>query len=305
MKRILAMILCVSCILTLASCELPIKEYTGICLRNLTYESIDYNGGYTNTYVIDFENNLVKIRGYLPYEDEEAEFKILANFSDEEEKELINKLYSYGLFSIKDNYPSPPGIIDGGGWNLTIEYSDGTTKKSTGSNNSPGLVFSNCAKAFYDICGDGIVGYVPIEYYTPPNISYTLRNNNSFYDYISSYGKRLDYKWNGFESTGNSIYEANLDTDYPYEFYNGEEYSLVLYTANYSTYNRYEKFKRIIVKSYDNNENLTNEAVVHSGSWFDQIELDLELNKIYLVRLEFSNGDFVDYTFNTNATTKE
>jgi len=302
MKRLLAMILCVCCIFALVSCELPIREYKGTPICNLTYESIDYNGGYTNTYVIDFENNLVKHRGYLPYGDEEAEFEIIAVFSDEEEKELINKLYSYGLFCIQDNYPSAPGIIDGGGWNLAIEYSDGTTKKSSGSNNSPSLVFSNCAKAFYDICRDGIVGYVPTEYYTPPHLSYTLRNNNSFYDYISSYGKRLNYEWNGFESKGNGIYEANLDTDYPYEFYEGEKYSLVLYTANYSTSNYYERFKKIFVKSYDNNENLTNEAVVHSGGWFDKIEFDLELNKIYLVRLEFSSGDFVEYTFNTNTT---
>ena len=59
MKRLLAMILCVCCILTLVSCELPIREYKGTPICNLTYESIDYNGGYTHTYVIDFENNLI------------------------------------------------------------------------------------------------------------------------------------------------------------------------------------------------------------------------------------------------------
>ena len=304
MKRLLAMILCVCCILALVSCELPIREYKGTPICNLTYESIDYNGGYTDTYVIDFENNLVKQRGYLPYGDEEAEFEIIAVFSDEEEKELINKLYSYGLFCIQDNYPSPPGIIDGGGWNLAIEYSDGTTKKSSGSNNSPSLVFSNCAKAFYDICGDGIVGYVPTEYYCPPDVSCTFRTQNKYYGY-SSYGERLDYKWNGFESIGNSIYEANQNAKFLHDFYEGEEYTLVLSTSNYGRYNDYDRFKTLIVKSFDNNENLTNEEVVHSGGLFAQIELDLEINKIYLIRLEFSSGDFVEYSFNTNTTSTE
>ena len=63
--------------------------------------------------------------------------------------------------------------------------------------------------------------------------------------------------------------------------------------------NDYQRFKKCIVTSYDYNESLTNETTVHSGGWFKKIEVNLELNKIYVVRLEFGNGDFVEYTFNT------
>ena len=297
MKRFITMILCVFTLLLLVGCETPIKEYRGKEILQLTFKMVDYNGRYTRTYIFDFEGNVVKSRGYLPYEDEEPEFDIIADFSEDEEGKLINKLYSYGLFNINDSYPAPPGIIDGGGWDLTVEYSDGSSKKSSGSNNSPDAVFSNCAKAFYDICGDGIVAYVPEEYYTPPNVSYTLRNGHENNGY-SSFGKRLDYRWNGFSSMGNSVFSANEAMDFLQRFYDGEDYTLVLYTANYRDYDR---FKKCTVTSYDYNEELTNASVVHSGGWFRQIELNLELNKIYVIRFDFKNGDFVEYTFNTKT----
>lgn len=295
------LVLCLVCLMMLSGCDTKIKDYTGTPLLNLTFEMVDYNGGYTKTYVFDFEANVVKSRGYLPYENEEPEFSIIATFSDEEESILINKLYSYGLFDIEEYYKSPEGIIDGGGWDLTIEYSDGTTKISRGSNNSPKNVFSNCAKAFYDICGDGIVAYVPKEYYCPPNVSYTFRNESNINEY-SSYGKRVDYEWNGFESIGNSIYDANEAADFNQKFYNGEEYTLILYTSNYRSY---DKFHKCIVTSYDYNENLTNETIVYNSGWFKQTEIRLQLNKIYLIRFEFINGDFVEYTFNTNVTSND
>ena len=74
---------------------------------------------------------------------------------------------------------------------------------------------------------------------------------------------------------------------------------MTLYTANYGRYEDYDKFQKCIVTSYDYSKELSNEKIHYSGKWFDQIEFELELDRIYLVRLEFKNGDFVEYTFNT------
>jgi len=71
-----------------------------------------------------------------------------------------------------------------------------------------------------------------------------------------------------------------------------------LYTANYGDY---EKFKKCEVYSYDNNEQLSGEQKIVDKGWFDQIDFDLELNKIYVIKLCFKDGDFVEYTFNTNV----
>ena len=306
MKRLLTIFLMIGCFASLVGCSLlPIREYQGTEVSSLIFKSIDYMGGATSETLLDFENNLVKHRNFLPGANVDApEFETVKEFTEEEEKILIDKLYSYGLFSIRNNYPSPPGIMDGGGWDLVIEYADGTEKRSSGSNNSPRGVFRNCAKAFYDLCEMGIVAGVPSEYYCPPNISYSFVNGNSHYGY-SSYGERVEYKWNGFESSEVGVYEANENLKTSHEFISGEEYKLIIYTSNYGSFNEYPRFTKCTVTSYDYNKELTGEKVVYNSGWFKQEEIDIELNKIYTLRLDFDNGDYVVYTFNTKPGSTE
>lgn len=296
-KTLVAVVLCLVLGLTFTSCKKNNQPVPGVSLKLLRIETINYNGGYTETYVFDFENNDVKRRAYVPGIGSEPDFSQIAVFSEDEEAVLIDKLSKYGLFEIEDDYPSPPGIMDGGGWKMTIVFSDGTTKESKGSNNSPASVFSSCAKAFYDICSDGIVAYVPQEYYLPPNVSYSFRNGKNSMSY-ECYGEIVAYKWNGFESEGKDVYSINESASFYQEFSERSKCSLVLYTGNY---HNYAKFKKCIVTSYDYNRSLSNPSVVYDGTWFSQIEFDLQLNKIYVVRLEFDNGDFAEYTFNTRA----
>ncbi len=293
---LILMLLCVS----LFGCngDIQIKEYDGTPLTQLKYQSIDYNGGYIEEYIFDFNDNSVKVRGYLPDKESETNFETIAEFTDQQEQTLINKLYTYSLFDIKREYKSPEGILDGGGWNLEIKYADGTNKLSIGSNNSPRKVFENSAKAFYDICRQGIVADVPANYYLPPNISYsieyTIGNNTTSYGY--SFGKMANYKWNGFEENSCKIYELNQENELPLEINDKTKYVLVLYTANYRDY---ERFNKCEVTTYDYNEEMSNKKKIIDKGWFDQIEFDLEFNKIYVIKLSFSNGDFVEYTFNT------
>ena len=60
MRKYITLVLLLFCLLTLSSCQGSIKEYSGTPLTDLTFESIDYNGGYTETYIFDFDENHVK-----------------------------------------------------------------------------------------------------------------------------------------------------------------------------------------------------------------------------------------------------
>ena len=44
---------------------------------------------------------------------------------------------------------------------------------------------------------------------------------------------------------------------------------------------------------------MTGEETVIEKGWFDQIEFTLSSDKIYVIKLSFRNGDFVEYTLNT------
>lgn len=300
MKKRLALVLALATLLCcLAGCSASIKEYDKTPLTSLTFSQVDYNGGYTTKYLFDFENNVATKHSYLPTDEENDRLETLAEFSDEQEKTLIDKLYTYGLFDIKKEYKSPPGIIDGGGWSLIINYNDGTSMESTGSNNSPSSVFSKCAEAFYDICGNGVVARVPSEYHTPPNISYAIHSTvgiDTTSQGATSLVERGNYKWNGFGESSLNYFQLNQAHSFPFELDENIEYEFVLYTSNYGDYDR---FKKCVVVSYDYNEDLSGEEVVIEKGWFKQIEFDLQMNKIYVVKLSFKNGDFVEYTFNT------
>lgn len=307
MKKTLAFTLAVVMLLCcLVGCSESLKEYDKTPLISLTYTQVDYNGGFTTEYLFDFETNIATRHSYLPTDDENDRLETLAEFSEEQEKTLIDKLYTYGLFDIKEEYKSPPGIVDGGGWNLKIGYNDGSIKESSGSNNSPNYVFSKCAKAFFDICGNGVVARVPSEYYTPPSISYAI--HSTFKSTTTSQGatslvERGNYKWNGFEDGSKNYYQLNQNSSFPFELdFENIAYEFVLYTSNYGDYDR---FKECIVVSYDFNEELSGEEVIIEKGWFKQIEFDLQVNKIYVVKLIFKNGDFVEYTFNTGVNQQD
>ena len=166
----------------------------------------------------------------------------------------------------------------------------------------------NAQELRYEVLNNGKVRITsPGNGFSTPNVSYTFSGNtdtDNTYTGFSSYGERVNFKWNGLESSGYNLYEVNTSADFPMQFYENDDLALTLYTANYKYYNSIG-FLRCIVTTYDYNDTLTNETVVHSGGWFSQIELPLELNKIYLVRFEYITGDFVEYTFNTKTTPGE
>lgn len=300
MKRFAIVLVFMACIFILVGCN-RIKEYEGTPISKIVYERIDYNGGYTNTYIFDFESNVASKRGYLPGESDENQFEVFANFTDEEEKAFFNKIYTYGLLGIKSKYKTLDRIIDGGGWNLSIEFEDGSTKKSTGENAGPTKIFKECAMAFYDLCEEGVVGSVPSNYYSPPSVSISFQtnySNHTFSHNLWSDERLINYQWNGFKSQDNDLFAIASNLNPSPKFLERDTYTVTLYTANYGDN---ERFKKLELISYDLNEQLSNKKVVLSKKWFKQVDLPLMLNKIYVVKLTFKDGDYAEYAFNTKA----
>ena len=68
MKKIITVCLCVACLWGLVGCGTVVKDYEGTPVRLLSYERIDYMGGYTETYVIDLEaknQEALQFRAYI------------------------------------------------------------------------------------------------------------------------------------------------------------------------------------------------------------------------------------------------
>ncbi len=300
MKRISVFVLVAVTLLScLVGCDKIIRQYRKTPLTSLTYKRVNNNGGTSTEYLFDFEKNTVTRSSYWPMSDDGRErVETLAEFSEEQEKTLINKLYTYGLFDIKEEYASPPNILDGGSWKLVITYNDGTSKVSIGSNNSPDSVFSKCAIPFFDICGDGVLGNVPTEYYTPPSVGCYIESkvgDNVSSKGHSSLGKLGNYKWNGFEVNSRDYFQLNQKYSLAHDLDKNIAYTLEFYAEN--EYKK--KFKECIVISYDFNEEMTGETVVLKKSRVRRAEFALEFDKIYVVKIIFSNDDFAEYTFNT------
>lgn len=263
-------------------------------IAKITYQTIDYMGGYTQSYIIDFDRNEF-LRSHYIMEEDNSELTVVRSFSEEEEKVFINGITKNGLLNLKERY-EPAGIVyDGGGWVLEIVYVDGEIKKSTGKNASPKTIFNNCSTYFYDLCKEEVLGMLPKYYKEPPQISVSFRGN-SFNG--NGYNKiyKIAYKWNKNVLETNDLFELCKSTKT--EFEKDVSYKVVFYTANYDYEKKFDKF---VLISFDNNNELSNKKTISENKWFKQIEFELEIDKIYVFELHYENGDFVQYAFSTEV----
>ena len=258
-------------------------------------------GGATKVNTLDFNENTYSFAGYYPPKIDftTPNHVYNSNFTDPEEKMFLYACYTNGLFDLEETYSTTDNICGGGEWSLIIEYEDGTQKTSVGINAEPKTIFDKCSTVFYDLCGQWVMGTLPRYYTSPPNISWTFRYR---YDYNSvssnslAFPKTANYKWNKSKLEDADIFAINEAVKDKNKFEAQYTYQLILYTANYD----YEKkFTSLTVKEYDYNENLTNEKIIFEGEWIKQIELDIELNKIYVYEMTYADGNYVQYTFST------
>ncbi len=274
------------------------NNYEGLRIKKITYKTVDYFGGATTTSILDLESNEYLISGYTQY-DEEAKMRLVSTFSDEDEEIFLDNIYKSGLLKIKDNYKTTDIIMDGGGWTLIIEFDDGTEKTSDGDNDGPYELFNKCAIYFYDLCGSGVIGYLSEEYFYPQDMNmcvffryYEGNNIHSHNGWSTVY--TVEYKWYKKILVDNDVFD--MCDSKKTEFLSDKEYFVSFTTGNYF----YElKFSKFVLYSYDYNKELTNERKLYECGWFSQIDLELEMDKIYVFELFYDNGNYVKYAFST------
>ena len=133
-------------------------------ITKITYETVDFMGGRTRTFVLDFVHNEYQKRDYIPGDETSNRLLfVVKTFTEEEEKTFINGIANCGLLSIKSEYKRT-NVLDGGGWSFLVEYKDGKSFSSKGENNGPYKVFDKCSTYYYDLCGEQVMGMLPSGY---------------------------------------------------------------------------------------------------------------------------------------------
>ena len=268
-------------------------KYEGKEVSSIEYVSIDYNGGYTTETIVDFIDCQVLNRGYLPADINTEEYSIDYRFEESSISTFLDEVGGVGLFDLDDNYPSPGGIDDGGGWNLSINYADGSSKTSSGSNNYPSDVFQKADYAFFNLYGDDLFGTLPKSYTNPPSIDisfkYSIGSNNTSKSYIGGLSP-INYTWHKSVVSGVDVFSYAIQNPI-HEFDTSISYKVSLWTANYE-----HRFSKMIMTSYDMNGNDSKE--IDKSGWFKQKEYNLDFDRIYVIKMTFPYGT-CEYAFST------
>ena len=249
--------------------------------------------------MFDFVKNTVKVNRYEPMEDDSTT-KFLCFFTETSEKKFLGAIYAGGLFDIEASYINDH-ILDGGGWELEIAFADGTSKKSTGSNAAPEKTFVACSQAFVDICGVDVLGY---KNYVEPlptiTVSYNYTYNGEKFVYGYVYKELVGVKWNDLERSDNTLnkYYAASEGFGDTICVSDCDYNIVIDTLKYGDH---KKFVNCQITSYNYDRMQSDMRIEKVCTWFDSIELSMDLDRIYVIMLTFSDGDFIEYVFNTRS----
>ena len=134
----------------------------------------------------------------------------------------------------------------------------------------------------------------------PPTIkvSYNYTYNGERFVYSNVKKQIANGKWNGREYGANdtqSYYELNENSGDAI-CVSGCDYNIVIDTSEYGEHKEFVYFQ---ITSYNYDSELSDMRVEKSCEWFDSVELEMELDRIYVIMFEFDDGDFLEYTFNT------
>ena len=290
--------------------EIPIEEYEGTPVSKIVNKSSD-GWGVGSIKTLSFASNNVSQKIINPNTDPNntAEEEVVATFTDEDEKYMVDRFYTYGLFDLKEEYNDNEPVDDVGSWCLTIYFEDGTIKESKGGVLYPQEVFANSAIAIYDK-----IHYqywvVPREYIEPPRveieqISHFTDGFNQESTGTSSY-TLYKYKWHTTELDCGDLFEfaASLNrAQFKYKGEGASNYILIRTINSYANSSKYqEKFLRCVVKEYDDTPELTNEKVLLDCGWIvgrNDKRVDIQENKIYTVELTFTNNQYSIQVFRT------
>ena len=283
MKKLSLVLILVIVSLICFGCEM---QYDGKQIDTITYDTVDYMGGYRKSTVFDLKNNqiLQKSYGYK----EEKEYEVIYTFDDESEKKFINELYSCGFLDLEEEYTTDELVYDGGEWSLSIGYFDETKKVSRGINALPYEIFKKAGYAFYNLYGVDLFNILPTNYKEPEGLglglTFEYENGQGAY---SGFAGAYKYQWNKSSrdidifNEKNKLYVVEFFLTSPYN--ENYPYSFSIGTANSTL-----KFKKYKLYNYDLNGE--NEKLIDEGRFFKRKEWPAEMNKIYVVRCEFDYG---------------
>lgn len=275
-------------ILTLLPLSLSSCEYKGKEIVSIEKTSSDYMGGSTSGQKLYLKTGEVHTSYYSYYMPEESyDYKLDYSYDPAISPQIVNEFYRIGLFNLKDNYKPLSPVMDGGGWTLTITYADGTTKKSTGSNAGPYLIFQKAGEAFYDITGGDFIRTPSDEYKYAPSISFYTKYSDTNTTHVNGFGIAA-YRgtWRGREMP------QREDTVKCISLLQGYEYVAEVSTQNYE-----KQFASAKVYAYgdditDKREVETKLETRISLNGLEQtISFVIEPNTNYLICIEFKLGN--------------
>lgn len=291
MSKVILIIISFGLFFIMSSCNS--YHYEGKEISSIEYITIDFMGGYTSETVVDLMNGQVLKREYFPAESVYEAYEIEYTFDINTLDLFLDEVGATGLFDLEDTYPSPDGVIDGGAWTLSIHYKDGSNRVSNGDNNIPTKIFQEADYAFYHLYGADLFGLLPNSYQYPPAIDisfhHTIGSHNVSEEYMGGL-HAINYTWNKSSMSGVDVIQYAVENQLQ-DFNPSNEYKFVLSTANYEF-----KFSRILIASFDINGE--DEKAIENTKWFKQKEYTLEMNRIYIITMTFSNGTCV-YAFST------
>ena len=119
------------------------KVYNGKEIACIEYGICDFMGGATYNNKIDFGEGSVYFKRNYPYDLENSinEYQLKYTFDNSLSNDIINAFYNVGILDLDEEYKTDEAICDGGSWNFTIYYKDGTQKISSGVNAGPTELF--------------------------------------------------------------------------------------------------------------------------------------------------------------------
>ncbi len=276
-------------------------------ISEIFFKRVSFMGGNTEIIKIDFSANKVYRSRYTPddrfsEEDQENEGYIeIRTFTEEDEKEFITICKMGGIFEIEKKYERTD-VADGGSWEMIVNYKNGDVKRSIGINEDPEEVFAACSVAFYNLCGEDVVGYLPADHHKMPFpfLHLIYEKKPDIYPYYRISAVRADYSFNegAIICKNDDYFKINeIEKNTLIESNDEIEYSLRITFKNNTPY----KVEKTILRSYDYNEELTGEKLLYEWETLKDETIPIELEKIYVLDIRYENGDFSRYTFNTKS----
>ena len=318
MKKLICKILLLSFVLSIficaSSCGIVELEYSGKEIASIEYVSVDYMGGVQSKSKIDFTTCGVYESYIIPGQEEDSyDYRLDYSFNADLSDDIINAFYNEGMFSLLPSYSNILPIMDGGGWNFTITYADGTSKKSSGSNAGPYNKFKNFDEAFFLLTGHEFLGYVDSFFTSPPMIQ---MNFGAYPDKDKVKGNYCEY--DDYETIYPSVYLWNnkkVDGDQmnylPYFTFTDNNELASYCRVSFTVHTPIFGLKKARVYSYTENVEDKQSVNVEKYSQYmsgdncvRSFRFEVEANKNYIIELEFKYGT-AEYYISTVSLPKD